>query len=167
MKNILERQSKIRVADEVFIAIALLHREHPEKADFTIDEIASRVAQENLHGEVRPGIQAHIYSHCVANRPPRPSTHRMLYATGSGTRRLLLEGDDVHPERTGKVFPDPDDVPPKYHELIDWAKRRYNQSGESKSRWLEGVLQMRGMGREIWKGEDPDEYVRRLREGWE
>ena len=167
MKYVLARPVKIRVADEVFIAMALLQRERPERSDFTVDEIVSRLARENLFGEVRPGIQAHIYSHCVANRPPQPSTHRMLYATGSGTRRLLLAGDEVHPGRDGKTFPDPEDVPTKYHELIDWAKRRYAQSGESTSRWLEGILQLRGLGRELWKDEDPDEYVRKLREGWE
>jgi hypothetical protein len=28
------------------------------------------------------------------------------------------------------------------------------------------VLQMHGAGKEIWTDEDPDEYVRRLRENW-
>jgi len=161
------KATKIRLADEVFIATALLHREHPEREDFTIDEILNRVEKENLFGEVRPGIQAHIYSHCVANRPPQPGLHRMLYATGTGTRRLALASDDFHAERHGKIFPEPDEVPPEYHELIDWAKRRYGQSGTSGGRWLEGIMQMRGLGRELWKGEDPDEYVRQLREGWE
>jgi hypothetical protein len=167
MKYVTAHPVKIKVADEVFIAVALLQREYPAKDDFTIDEIIHRVAKENLYSGVRPGIQPHIYSHCVANRPPQPGPHRMLYATGTATRRLLLPGDDVHPERTGKIFPDPDDVPPRYHELIDWAKRRYGQSDSPHGRWLEGIMEMRGMGRELWKDEDPDEYVRRLREGWE
>jgi len=34
-------------------------------------------------------------------------------------------------------------------------------------RWLEGIFQMEGMGRELWRGEDADDYVRRLRENWE
>jgi len=25
---------------------------------------------------------------------------------------------------------------------------------------------MRGLGRELWRGENPDEYVRKLRENW-
>ena len=167
MKYVLARQAKIKVADEVFIATALLHREHPKKDDFPVDEIVDRVARENLFGEVRPGIQAHIYSHCVANRPPQPGPHRMLYATGSGTRRLVLAGDDVHPERDGKIFPDPEDVPSKYHELIDWAKQRYGKGSPVQTRWLDGVFKMFGLGKELWKGEDPDEYVRKLREGWD
>ena len=29
------------------------------------------------------------------------------------------------------------------------------------------ILALRGLGKEIWADEDPDEYVRRLRKGWE
>ncbi len=28
------------------------------------------------------------------------------------------------------------------------------------------ILRLRGLGKEIWGDEHPDEYVRRLREGW-
>jgi bifunctional DNA-binding transcriptional regulator/antitoxin component of YhaV-PrlF toxin-antitoxin module len=28
------------------------------------------------------------------------------------------------------------------------------------------ILSLTGLGREIWEGVDPDEYVRNLREGW-
>jgi len=52
-------------------------------------------------------------------------------------------------------------------DLIAWAKQRYTDGGNRQRRWLEGILGMAGMGKELWKGEDPDEYVRRLREGWE
>lgn len=155
----------LRVADQVFIAVALLHRRFPAREDFTVNEIVDWALKE--FGPLRPGIRVHIYSHCVANKRPDSGRYRMLYATGENTRRLLRPGDDVHSERTGKTFPELEDVPQKYHELIEWAKRRYSQADSSGSRWLEGILQMRGMGRELWKGEDPDEYVRQLREGWE
>jgi hypothetical protein len=91
----------------------------------------------------------------------------MLYATANNRRRLLRAGDDVHPERTGKIFPDSEDLPPQYRELITWAKERYGRGGGKPVRWLEGVFQMAGTGRDVWKDEDPDEYVRKLREGWE
>ena len=163
-----ERAKKVKVADEVFIATALLHREHPDTADFTVKEIIDRVARENLYGSVRPGVRVHILLHCDANIAPNPARLRMLYATGDGTRRLLVSTDDVHPGRTGKIWPDPADVPPRYSELIAWAKKRYEKEGSpQRVRWLDGVLQLRGMGRELWKGEDPDEYVRKLRENWE
>jgi hypothetical protein len=36
-----------------------------------------------------------------------------------------------------------------------------------KETWLCGVFAMVGAGREIFADEHPDEYVRRLRAGWE
>jgi hypothetical protein len=156
----------IKVADEVFLATALLHREHPDREDFTISEIVARAAQENLFGELRPGVRVHASLHCVANRAPNPGRYRMLYATGDHTRRLLRSTDDVHSERTGKIWPDPPAVPPRYGELIEWAKQRYGKEGAQPSRWLDGLFQLQGLGRQVWNGEDPDEYVSRLRENW-
>jgi hypothetical protein len=159
--------SEIKVADEVFLATALLHREYPERQDFTIGEIVDRAEKENLFGELRPGVRVHATLHCVGNRPPNPGRYRMLYATGDRTRRLILASDEFHPDRKGKIFPDPEDVPSKYHELIEWAKQRYGKGTASQPRWLDGVFQMFSLGKELWKGEDPDEYVRKLREGWD
>jgi len=157
----------IKVADEVFIATALLHREQPRREDFTIGEIVERAQKENLSGELRPGVRVHASLHCVANRPPNPGRYAMLYATAGNARRLVLAGDDVHPGRTGKIFPDPEDVPVAYRPLIDWARRRYAaKAAPTRSRWLDGLLQLSGTGGELWKGVDADEYVRQLRAGW-
>lgn len=158
---------EIKVADEVFLATALLHRENPEREDFTISEIVERAVTENLFGRLRPGVRVHASLHCVANRPPNPGRYRMLYATGDRTRRLLQSGDEVHPGRTGKIWPDPEDVPLRYTELIQWVKQRFGKAKQRTSPWLDGILQMRGMGKTLWGGEDPDVYVRRLRENWE
>ena len=95
----------ITCAVEVFIATALLHKENPERKDFTIQEIVNRAARENLAGELRSGVSVHASQHCVANRAPNPANNRMLFATGRSTRRLLLPGDQVHPGRTGRIFP--------------------------------------------------------------
>src|SRR5205085_6230908 len=132
------------VADEVFIAIALLHKENPECEDFTLSEIVARVQKENLSGAVRPGVRVHASSHCVANRAPNPGRYRMLYATAANRRRLLQAGDDVHPPRTGKMWPDPASVPARYHDLIEWAKQRYGKINPA--RWMEGIFQLRGLG---------------------
>jgi hypothetical protein len=145
----------------------LLHRENPSREDFTIGEIVDRAEAEKLSGELRPGVRVHASLHCVANVAPTPGRYRMLYASGDRRRRLLRSGDAVHPERTGKIWPDPEDVPPQYAELIEWAKQRFGKDGPMQSRWLDGLFQLRGMGRELWQGEDPDEYVRKLREDWE
>jgi hypothetical protein len=179
----------ITCAAEVFIATALLHRENPNRRDFTIEEIVMRAARENLAGKHRSGVSVHVSQHCCGNRPPNPANHKMLFATSRSTRRLLLPGDEVHPGRTGKIFPDAGEIPERYLPLLQWAKKRYGQGRtgtglhasvggpkqtnaqkqrpETSEGWLEGLLEMEGLGKEYWKGVDPDEFVRKLREGWE
>ncbi len=166
MKNA-QRSLPIKVADEVWIATALLHRENPRREDFSVSEIVARVRRENLSGELRPGVQVHAYLHCVANLPPKPGRYRMLYATGTSTRRLFRECDDFHPERGGaKITPRKEDIPARYHALLDWYREKFTgkrKSGEKS----DPILQLRGLGKEIWVGEDADEYVSRLRGRWE
>ena len=179
----------IGCAAEVFLATALLHQEQPHRTDFTIQEIVDRAARENIAGRLRSGVNVHASQHCVANRAPNPAKHCMLFATGKHTRRLLLSGDEVHPERTGKIFPDADEIPERYLPLLHWAKRRYEEGRcsaagnglaiggavapgveagtKTAEGWLQSLLEMEGLGREYLNGVDPDEYVRKLREGWE
>lgn len=157
--------ASIRVADETWIATALLHREQPDRPDFTVEEITQRARTENMTGSLRRGVRVHGYWHCVANRPPKPATLRMLYATGKATRRLFREGDEVHPKRNGKITPDVDAIPPQYRYLLDWYHKEYAPAGQDT--WLRGVRELAGAGREIFAGVDPDEYVHQLREGWE
>jgi hypothetical protein len=172
----------ISCAAEVFLATALLHREQPDRADFTIQEIVNRVSREGLHGDLRSGIHVHASQHCVANRAPNPAKHRMLFATGKHTRRLLLPGDEVHPDRTGRIFPGEDEIPASYREVLAWATRRYRNgetvicegaqeaaSGQATvpRKHLQSLLDARGIGVEMARGIDPDEYIRQLREGWE
>src|SRR5215813_11395319 len=100
----------IRVADEVWIATALLHRENPKAKDFSLKEIAARLARERLSGEKRPGVYPHISVHTVANRAPNGGRYRMLFETAPSRRRLFRAGDPYHPEREGgKMAPDRDE----------------------------------------------------------
>jgi hypothetical protein len=47
-------------------------------------------------------------------------------------------------------------------------QNQYDNSGNPpEPRWLDGIFQMFGMGRELWKDEDPDAYAKRLRDDWE
>ncbi len=175
----------VSCAVEVFLATAMLHREQPARPDFTIQEIVSRAARENITGEIRSGVNVHASVHCVANKAPNPSKHKMIFASGKHTRRLLLPADEIHAGRTGKIFPDPDEVPARYLPLLEWARRRYdhggtpsngpgsgsNQNGSNQTerslRWLDSLFELDGLGREHLKGVDPDEFVRKLREGWD
>jgi len=114
----------IRIADEVWIATALLHRERPRAADFSLKEIEARLVREGLTGERRPGVYPHVSVHCVANRPPNPGSYRMLFETAPSRRRLFRPGDPYHPKReAGKIVPDRAEIPAKYHPLLDWYER--------------------------------------------
>jgi hypothetical protein len=48
--------------------------------------------------------------------------------------------------------------------LIEWVKKQYRKGILRRTRRLDGVFQLRGFGRTLWSGEDPDEYVRNLRQ---
>ncbi len=174
----------IKVADEVWLAAASLHRRHPDREDFSVSEIVAQAEAENATGagSLRPGVQIHAYQHCVANRRPNPARLRMLTETSRGRRRLYRPGDDCHPDRlSGASLPDREALPPACRELLDWyhddyLTRETHGAGEealsmneAASEWpiADPILALAGSGREIWADEDADAYVRRLREGWE
>ena len=157
----------IRVADEVWIATALLHRQHPERDDFTVGEIVRRAEAEKVTGggRLRPGVQVHAYLHCVANKAPNPGRYRMLVETTKGRRRLFKPGDPCHPLRaSGKDVPDARAIPPAYGSLLKWYLGEY--VGDQDSGETDPILALRGLGKAIWAQEDADAYVERLREGW-
>jgi hypothetical protein len=159
-------RSTLKVADEVWIGTALLHRERPGSADFSIEEIVQRVQRENLHGSLRPGVYVHVVQHCVVNRPPNPGRYRMLYETAEGRRRLTRKGDPEHPDRMGvKRTPSRNDLPSAYTSLLpwyeEWAAREAACSVES-----DPLLNLKGSGRQLWADEHADQYVERLRGGW-
>lgn len=153
------------VADEVWIATALLHRQHPERSDFTVGEIVRQAEAAKVAGSpLRPGVQVHAYLHCVANKVPNPGRHRMLFETSKGRRRLFRPGDPCHPRRlSGKNVPLADDIPVAYRKLLDWYRNEY--AGDA-GHETDPILSLRGLGKTIWADEEADAYVDRLREGW-
>ena len=91
----------------------------------------------------------------------------MLYATGKNTRRLFRESDDFHPERRGgKVTPSREHIPSPYQTLLDWYQDKFVGKRKSVEK-SDPILGLRGLGKEIWVEENADEYVSRLRGGWE
>lgn len=157
--------SSLLVADEVWIATALLHREFPSREDFTVQEIIERARRENIAGSLRPGVKHHVVYHSLANRPPKPGRLRMLFATERNQRRLYRPGDQTDAGRTGKVVPEVEAIPEEYRYLLDWYRNEFARTTEPE--WLAGIGKMVGLGKEIFAGQDPDQYVRSLREGWE
>ena len=137
---------KLRVADEVWIATALLHRQYPDRADFAVREIVRRAETARATGAapLRPGVQAHAYGHCVANRPPGPGRYRMLVETATGRRRLFRPGDPCHPLRArGRHVPDPSCVPPAWRGLIAWYRAEFAGPGGGVD---DPVLALAGIG---------------------
>ena len=158
--------SELKVADEVWIATALLHREQPGSPDFSIEEIVERAQRENLYGSLRPGVYVHVVQHCVANRPPNPGRYRMLYETTAGRRRLFRKGDSEHPDRReAKSTPAASDLPQGYSGLLtwyeDWCAQATNRAVES-----DPLIALVGSGTHLWAEEHADGYVDRLRAGW-
>lgn len=157
----------VKVADEVWIAAALLHREQPGEPDFSIEEIVARVRREGLTGEMRPGVYVHVVQHCVANRPPSPARYRMLIETAPGRRRLFRQGDSYHPEREGsKTIPSLEALPQRYSSLMKWYED-WSVTARKQANREDPLLALGGSGKRVWADEHADEYVRRLREGWE
>ena len=159
----------VKVADEAWMALALLHRENPERDGFSAREISEKVRVESVHPEPRPGIQPHISLHNVANIPANSARYRMFYRMEDGRYRLYRPGDDFDASRTGKTAPQRQDLPEEYRDLLDWYENSYcnepvptGAGGET-----DPFLRMRAVGREIWSGIDADHYVEQLRSVWD
>jgi len=161
--------TRVKLADEVWVATALLHRKHQDRFDFSIEEImesARQMWRESI-GPLRPGFYVHVVQHCVANRPPNPGRHRILVETGPGRRRLFRRGDYYHPEREGaKTTPKREDLPHGYNGLLGWY-RDWCTVAANTAHERDPLLALRGSGKDLWADEHADEYVRRIREGWE
>jgi len=158
---------EIKVADEVWIATALLHREHPDRTDFATEEIMRRATEEAGNQRLRPGVYVHVVQHCVANRPSNPGRYRMLYETAPGRRRIFRNGDNYDTSREGaKIFPAKKDIPSEYAALLEWYRDWDHRSEKDKIK-NDPLLLLRGSGKKLWADEHADAYVRRLREGWE
>ena len=156
----------VKVADEVWIVTALLHREQPSRSDFTVEEIIERARREGIAGPVRPGLYVYVVQHCVANRPPNPGRYRVLFETSSGRRRLFRKGDAYYPAREGaKIAPTLEDMPDRYRPLLTWYRDWCSASLES-AKGADPLLSLVGSGKRLWADEPADEYVQRLREGW-
>jgi hypothetical protein len=159
---------EILVADECWVALALLHRAHAQRESFSAREILDRLKLEKAHSEVRAGVPAHIYQHNVANAEPSSARYRMFYKLGDGAYRLFRPGDDFHAARKGKTTPQRSGLPGSYHYLLDWYEKEYCSSAELADEERDPVLQMWGIGKELWADVGGgDAFVAREREEWD
>jgi hypothetical protein len=162
----------IKVADEVWIATAMLHQRQPDRPDFSIEEImefASTSKELRLLGPLRPGFYVHVVQHCVANRPPNPGRYRMLVETTTGRRRLFRPGDSYHPQREGgKTSPKQEELPENWFRgVLSWYRDTWCAEASKRAAKEDPLLALYGSGKKLWADEHADEYVKRLREGWE
>jgi hypothetical protein len=165
METMAERE--VKVADEVWIATALLHRECPTRTDFAVEEIVERARKEKLSEALRPGVYIHAQMHCVANRPPNPVRYRMLFETRPGHRRLYCASDPFDPKRDGsKMIPVAADIPEQYRPLLQWHREWCRFQSRASSRFA-ALLELEGTGKNLWGSESADDYINRLREEWE
>jgi hypothetical protein len=174
--------STVLLADGVWIATAILHRENEDREDFSEGEIQDRFLAEGLpRGMHSNSLPAHISSHCVANKPrsrkrENPSqlqggAYRLLFETRPGYRRLYRPGDDVHPDRNqprkpSKALPEREKLPAEYKPLLDWYEdwSKKSHSGSSPANWEDDpLIRLIGSGKHIWADEHADEYVENLR----
>ena len=142
---------KLKLADEVWVATALLHREQPERSAFPGSKILRRAEQ--LHPGVPPraGLNPHIYGHCVANAKPVSGRYRMLYREQGGSYRLFRDGDDFHPNRQrGRTTPDSTSLPRKYRHLVGWYDSEYNEEKPLRPE-EDPILALKGVGKELWR----------------
>jgi len=165
---------KLKVADAVWVATAHLHQEHPDAEDFAIAEVIDRTVDEGLTEAKRISIQTHVYRHLVANREPRHATYRMLHEPKPGRRRLHWLNDPYHSGRQGapdqlgtRVTPVLDDLPLELRPLLRWYAEISSQMASQPAEDSDPILALRGAGRGLWREEDPDQYVNRLRGSWQ
>jgi hypothetical protein len=92
----------------------------------------------------------------------------MLFETASGRRRIFRPGDTYHAGREGgKTSPQPDELPGNwFKDLLGWYAGWCSNSTQQAIK-NDPLLALYGSGKHIWADEHADEYIRRLREGWE
>src|SRR5271154_1238242 len=152
-------KERLKIADEVWLAAAQLHRERPEVEDFPVEEIVRRAGRFEDPAAIRPGVYVHVIQHCVANRAPNPGKSRILFETSGGRRRLYRKTDPFHPARAGsKVTPEPEDIPVEYQKFLFWYEDWAERARESQAA-RDPLLRLSGSGKHLWADEPADAYV--------
>jgi hypothetical protein len=167
IRNIADTDFELKVADEVWLATAQLHKENPDSEDFSVDEIVWHAGKFEDPAAIRPGVYVHVMQHCVANRAPNPGRYRMLYETSEGRRRLFRKTDPFHPSRAGsKITPEVEDIPMKYQSLLLWYQDWCEHTAKIDAS-ADPLLRLSGSGKHLWADETADKYIENLREGWQ
>jgi hypothetical protein len=106
--------------------------------------------------EITEGIPVHFYQELLV----------MSWLLEHDTLRLFRPGDECDPTRNGKTKPERSDLPEKYRPLLDWYEKEYCSDRGSSGEDSDPVLQMWGVGKEIWADEGGDAFIERERNSW-
>lgn len=163
---------ELLLADRIWIAVALLHRDSPDCEDFSTEQIRAKFRETGLSLGTKPSsVAAHLKQHLVANVPASSTPYRMMFETRPGYLRLFRPGDYTDPSRTqrqrlSKHMPKREEVPPQYYPLLDWYGEwsKQHPASEEPSWEDDPLIRLTGSGKHIWADEHADEYINRLRE---
>jgi hypothetical protein len=163
-------ETDLLLADRIWLSVAMLHRQFPNREDFSKDEIRQKLAESRLDaGLRRSSIHAHLKEHLVANVAPSSTRYRMLFEPRPGYLRLFRPGDPIHPLRqAGKLtkhMPKREEVNREFHPLLDWYENWIaNQPVPGAANYDDDpLIRLIGSGKHIWADEHADEYVENLR----
>jgi hypothetical protein len=167
----IQTEIDLLLADRIWLAVAMLHREFPDRQDFSKDEIRRRLVESGLADGTKPtSVHAHLKQHLVANVPPSSTRkYRMLFETRAGYLRLFRRGDFVdfqrQPHQRPKYAPERDEIPLQYHPFLDWYETWSEEHQvAAKPSWEDDpLIRLIGSGKHIWADEHADEYVENLR----
>ncbi len=165
--------AKMKLADCIWIAVALLHKEMPMREGFTRAEIREKMREEDLMDGLKPSsVAAHLKEHLIANVAPSSTKYRMLFeTTPGGPIRLFRPGDFTYATRRegrklSKSVPNKEDLPSRYSSLLAWYESwtsNHEKPATPANLDDDPLLQLMGSGRHIWADEHADEYVENLR----
>lgn len=161
--------SELRLADRIWLAVAMLQRVFPDRA-FSRAEIREELERSGLSKETNPAsVNAHLKQHLVANVPASTGKYTMLFETRVGFLRLYRPGDPIDPQRRSrrgaKSMPKREEVPSRYHDLLDWYEAWIGSGKPQKAPSYEDdpLIRLIGSGLHIWEDEHADQYVENLR----
>jgi hypothetical protein len=147
-------------ADELWLALADLTRHSHSQQSFAPRDILRR-AQE-MFGHSRSSWPAHLEIHNLANIPPESADFSLMVRLPDGTLRLFRPGDERHPLRRGRTYPDQQYLPAELQQLVRWYLDSYIPTRRREA--VDPVIAMLGVARGAWDSAGGGEaFVRSLR----
>ena len=165
MKSSTVVETRLSIADTIWLAAALLHEANPKSEGFDHQTLLKKVAE--LDSTLNPrSISTHLSTHCVATKKANPATLRILTENPDGSLRLFRAGDPFHAtRRSGRTAPKYRSLPDAYKDLLRAYYTDESSAPEPKSPQEDPILAISGVGREMWKKLGGGEvFIRALRE---